>query len=201
MTLLALAFFITVNTSPIIPGPDQYGQSASVILYDAPSKEDAEHWANDFAQRRLLENHPDQKLTSLKVIPIRDRLLTSNGDELIDWDAFAEHVRATESYDDHPNEFGIGMLLKPQVKSSPTSEPVAFDVDAIKKQIPNAELYNWDEKKQFHYILYQNSEAFIVRAMNMLLSCQPYSLATKENTDVTQPVEISPWTGAEKYHK
>lgn len=201
MVLMALAFFIKADTKPVDPGPGKYGRTTSVVLYEAPSKGVAETWAKDFAQRRLLEDHPDQRLTSLKVIPIHDRLFTLNGDELIDWSAFVEQVRTMEWDDHRSNEFGIGMVFTTKMKPSPSSEPVRFDATAIKKQIPDANRYNWDEKKQSYYVLYCDNEAFVVRAMNMFVCSQPYALATKGTIDGGESVTVTTWPGSEKYQQ
>jgi hypothetical protein len=43
-------------------------------------------------------------------------------------------------------------------------------IEEVKSKLPNPEQWNWDPQEWFHYVLYDDREAFIVRAMNMLFA-------------------------------
>ena len=203
MSLLALAFFITANTSPIEPGPHRYGSTTSVVLYEAPSQEAAEEWGKSYVERMLLDGHPDQKLTELKVIPLHDSLLTSTGETPIEWPSLVERAKATERYNDRSNEVGSSMVLMLNPKPSPpaSTKPEAYDVEAVKKHVPDAAKWNWDETKPCYYLLYRDNDAFVVQSMNMLLAGSVFVKSKGGEMEEKQRVLISAWPGAEKYQK
>lgn len=203
MTLLALAFFITANTAPVEPGPHRYGSTTSVVLYDAPSQETAQEWGKGYVERMLLNGHPDQKLTELRVILLHDRLLTSTGEKPIEWPSLVEYAKAAERYGDRSSEVGSSMVLmvNPKQMTAAPIKPEAYDVESIKKHVPDADIWNWDETKQCYYVLHRDNDAFVVRSMNMLLAGSVFVKSMGEKVEEKQRVLISSWPGADKYQK
>jgi hypothetical protein len=203
---MALVFFVTARTEPVNPGPDKFGSCTRIILYDAPSQKAADRWAKGYVEHLLLDDHPEQKLAKLQVLPVYDRVLTSAGDEKIDWPSFVEHANATNRRDDHSAELGSSLRFSPAKAHEPAA-PANADNDLeylkkyLKKHIPDAKRFNWNPKKQYYYVLYHDKRAFIVQAINMFLASRPYVRTFTGTPDGEHNVSIITFPGAKSYHE
>jgi hypothetical protein len=201
--LVGLAFFITARTEPVVPAPDKFGTGTSVILYDAPTKIAADEWAKAFVHRVLLERHPEQKLTELKVIPVYERLQTSTGSQHIDWSTLVRDAAVTNEGRDDFIESHWSMIFYPADQSQ-TATPAGFDPndpELVKRRVPEPDEWNWNPKKQFYYVFYHDARAFIVRSMNVLLASQPYVAAVKGTSEGDHNAAVTVWPGAEQFQK
>lgn len=184
---MAFTFFIKVSTEPIQPDPNKFGSAMSIILHNVPSQEAGEQSAKLLLERklsklRLSKRYPEQKVAECKVLSVYDYLLTSTGNQQLDWHWMILHEK--DRYDDHRHEFHSSMYLKPpNLAQSENSQAGDLDVKAIKERIPDSERWNWDEQKQFYYIFYHEKRAFVVRSINMILAAHHYATAVRGTPD------------------
>lgn len=192
------AFFIAAQTDPVTPAPDQYGSLANLVLLGAPSLEKAEIWARKYVQKTLLDDHPEQKLTELVVIPIHDTIFTHEGTQPIDWSTFP--MQAMSKYDDHPHDFHSSGCIINENKSGSNSLLKDWDnLAALKKQVPDGANLNWDETKQFYYLVYSDSCAFVTKSVNFATAPIPFIKNQMHALQSASNITVTVWPGVETY--
>ncbi len=198
-----LVFFISAHTEPILPAPDQkHGSATQIVLTEAPSRENAETWARQYVQKMLLDLFPEQKLSELKIIPVHDAIFTHEGSEKIDWTTFP--AKAMSARERHSSGFHYSAETYLKLDSNkPRKTPLPADwddLDACKERmIGHAEKFNWDKNKQFYYLAYSDTDAFVIKSVNIFTSAIPFIKNTIDTPYSESNITTTTWPGVREY--
>ncbi|MGC3992078.1 MAG: hypothetical protein QM796_20770 [Chthoniobacteraceae bacterium] len=197
---MPLAFFIYAGTEPIEPGPGAYRTGTEIILYDAPSREAAEKWAQAYVRENLLVPRPDHKLAYLNLLPFQDEILTPTGEKKIEWPSFAEHVNAMREQGGYSPELhsSMGMTLS---KDRSPRETERLDLESLKQLVSDFDQYNWDPQKPSYYVLYYDRRAVMVEEVNLFVAMVRHGHAIVNPEDHPKNILITAWPGALKYNE
>jgi hypothetical protein len=144
----------------------------------------------------LLEGSPEQRLTELLVLPVYEALLASTGEETIDWKSF--RTRADDY--SHGPECGSNMRIPASAhRNTDAADAKEKDIRALRARTPGLDRWNWDERKEFLYIVRIRDRAYVVRAMNMIMAVCSYLPAIKGAPAAEEDAFVCTWPGLKKY--